>query len=189
MNTKTRRKTTQPTHTVVAPVKTAPPVQATKRAIRPSKTEPLNVAVSPFGSEQARLISMLTAASGATLEQMMNLTGWQAHTVRGAISGVLRRRLGLNVVCSGSAGHSSKFASPIRASSNSRSTWIGTAFPNSSLARRLPWGTRAATSFFSRTRTEAISRSATSGFTQTPFERCPRRMAGGGLPPISSNQP
>jgi len=42
---------------------------------------------------------MLNAASGATLEQMMTLTGWQAHTVRGAISGVLRKRLGLNVVC------------------------------------------------------------------------------------------
>jgi hypothetical protein len=55
-------------------------------------------------SKQARLISMLSASSGATLEQMMTLTGWQAHTVRGAISGVLRKRLGLNVVCSGSAG-------------------------------------------------------------------------------------
>jgi len=54
----------------------------------------------PVGtSKQARLISMLKASSGATLEQMMNLTGWQAHTVRGAISGVLRKRLGLNVVC------------------------------------------------------------------------------------------
>lgn len=50
-------------------------------------------------SKQARLISMLNATSGATLEQMMKLTGWQAHTVRGAISGVLRKRLGLNVVC------------------------------------------------------------------------------------------
>ena len=50
-------------------------------------------------SKQARLISLLRGSSGATLEQMMSLTGWQAHTVRGAISGVLRKRLGLNVVC------------------------------------------------------------------------------------------
>ena len=56
--------------------------------------------VEPVGtSKQARLISLLNAASGATLEQMMSLTGWQAHTVRGTISGVLRKRLGLNVVC------------------------------------------------------------------------------------------
>jgi hypothetical protein len=55
-------------------------------------------------SKQARLICLLRASSGATLEQMMALTGWQAHTVRGAISGVLRKRLGLNVVCDSGSG-------------------------------------------------------------------------------------
>ncbi len=55
-------------------------------------------------SKQARLISLMRASSGATLEQMMALTGWQAHTVRGAISGVLRKRLGLNVVCEAASG-------------------------------------------------------------------------------------
>ncbi|MEI7464276.1 MAG: DUF3489 domain-containing protein [Burkholderiales bacterium] len=59
----------------------------------PTQAEPIGT------SKQARLITMLKASSGATLEQMMTLTGWQAHTVRGAISGVLRKRLGLNVVC------------------------------------------------------------------------------------------
>lgn len=33
------------------------------------------------------------------MEQMITLTGWQRHTVRGAISGALRKRLGLNVLC------------------------------------------------------------------------------------------
>ena len=61
--------------------------------LTPTPSEPVGT------SKQARLISLLSAASGATLEQMMSLTGWQAHTVRGAISGVLRKRLGLNVVC------------------------------------------------------------------------------------------
>jgi hypothetical protein len=31
------------------------------------------------------------------MAHMIALTGWQAHTVRGAISGALRKRLGLNV--------------------------------------------------------------------------------------------
>lgn len=68
-------------------------VDAALPIVPPTQAEPIGT------SKQARLISMLTAASGATLEQMMTLTGWQAHTVRGAISGVLRKRLGLNVVC------------------------------------------------------------------------------------------
>jgi hypothetical protein len=48
-------------------------------------------------SKQSRLIAALQSASGATIEQMTKLTGWQAHTVRGVISGTLRKRLGLDV--------------------------------------------------------------------------------------------
>lgn len=33
------------------------------------------------------------------MAQLTSLTGWQSHTVRGAISGSLRKRLGLNVQC------------------------------------------------------------------------------------------
>lgn len=50
-------------------------------------------------SKQARLIALLQSDPGATIAQMRSLTGWQAHTVRGTISGALRKRLGLTVVC------------------------------------------------------------------------------------------
>ncbi len=50
-------------------------------------------------SKQSQLIAMLGSASGASMAQMTSLTGWQRHTVRGAISGALRKRLGLNVQC------------------------------------------------------------------------------------------
>ncbi len=85
-----------------------PPVSTPiPKSVRRSRTqvnaEPPIVQSAPLQSagtsKQARLISMLNDSSGATLEQMMSLTGWQAHSVRGVISGVLRKRLNLNVVC------------------------------------------------------------------------------------------
>jgi hypothetical protein len=51
-------------------------------------------------SKQSQLIACLRSTSGVTIEEMMILTGWQAHSLRGAISGALRKRLGLNVVTS-----------------------------------------------------------------------------------------
>ncbi len=51
----------------------------------------------PRASKQSQLIALLRSAPGATLAQMMTLTGWQAHTVRGMLSGSLRKRLGLTV--------------------------------------------------------------------------------------------
>ena len=59
-----------------------------------------SLATVPEGkSKQARLVALLKQESGANINQMMTLTGWQAHTVRGTISGVLRKKLGLNVTC------------------------------------------------------------------------------------------
>lgn len=57
----------------------------------------------PRDSKQTRLIALLKTTPGATIDQMMALTGWQAHSVRGTISGVLRKKLGLNVTCEPSA--------------------------------------------------------------------------------------
>ncbi len=54
-------------------------------------------------SKQAQLIGLLRSPQGADLAQMMAATGWQAHSVRGAISAVLRKKLGLKVVCEADA--------------------------------------------------------------------------------------
>lgn len=59
--------------------------------------------IAPTGTKQSRLIAMLQDSSGCSIAQMTDLTGWQPHTVRGVISGVLRKKLGLNVVCEGGA--------------------------------------------------------------------------------------
>ena len=48
-------------------------------------------------SKQARLIAMLQTQDGATVAEIAAAFGWQPHTVRGAIAGALKKRLGLVV--------------------------------------------------------------------------------------------
>lgn len=50
------------------------------------------------GTKLAALVVALRRPQGATNLQLMLATGWQPHSVRGAISGLLRKRLSLNVV-------------------------------------------------------------------------------------------
>ncbi|MBF0462979.1 MAG: DUF3489 domain-containing protein [Magnetococcales bacterium] len=49
-------------------------------------------------SKQAQVIDMLRRSEGATIEQISELTGWNSNTVRGAMAGALKKKLGLNVV-------------------------------------------------------------------------------------------
>ncbi|MTH66027.1 DUF3489 domain-containing protein [Paracoccus shanxieyensis] len=49
------------------------------------------------GTKQATLIAMLRAPDGATIEEIMAATGWQSHTVRGAMAGALKKKLELEV--------------------------------------------------------------------------------------------
>lgn len=49
-------------------------------------------------SKQAQLIAMLKRAKGATIAEIVEAFGWQPHTVRGAIAGALKKKLGLEVV-------------------------------------------------------------------------------------------
>jgi hypothetical protein len=49
------------------------------------------------GTKQALLIAMLRRPEGATVPEVVEATGWQAHTARGAMFGALKKRLGLEV--------------------------------------------------------------------------------------------
>jgi hypothetical protein len=49
------------------------------------------------GTKQAKLIAMLRADGGATIEEIMAATNWASHTIRGAMAGALKKKLGLEV--------------------------------------------------------------------------------------------
>jgi len=48
-------------------------------------------------SKLGLLIAALRTRNGATVAELIETTGWQAHSIRGAISGALKKKLGLEV--------------------------------------------------------------------------------------------
>jgi outer membrane biosynthesis protein TonB len=56
-------------------------------------------------SKQDRLVSMLRSPTGTTIATMMTATGWQQHSVRGFLAGVVRKRLKLKLQSETSEGN------------------------------------------------------------------------------------
>ena len=79
----------------------ARPKQRSRRAEpKPSGAKPKGRTSPPAvrpGTKQALLIDLLKRKKGATIEEIVEATGWQPHSVRGAISGALKKKLGLAV--------------------------------------------------------------------------------------------
>ena len=64
----------------------------------PAETKAAPKAHTPrTGTKQAALIDMLSRPDGATIEEIAAALQWQVHTARGAMSGALKKKLGLSI--------------------------------------------------------------------------------------------
>jgi predicted ArsR family transcriptional regulator len=72
-------------------------IKAKAKPAKLGKAAPAEKPTPRTGTKQALMIELLRRPEGATVEQIAAATGWQHHTIRGAISGALKKKLGLTV--------------------------------------------------------------------------------------------
>lgn len=69
-----------------------------------SKPEAQSEKAAPKSTKQQIIIDMLKREDGATLKQMMEATGWQRHSLHGAMAGGLKKKLGLKITSTKESG-------------------------------------------------------------------------------------
>jgi len=70
------------------------------RIIRRKAAKPRKAAPTPHKqtSKQDQILGLLRRQDGASIEEIIAATGWQPHSVRGFLSGAVKKRLGIGVV-------------------------------------------------------------------------------------------
>ena len=95
----------------VASARKAKPKQEAKQT--PDEAEAAKPVAIRAGTKQAQIIAMLQRPEGATVAEMVEATGWLAHTLRGSISGALKKKLGLPIAAEKVEGRGTVYKLPV----------------------------------------------------------------------------
>jgi len=73
---------------------TSAPKDAAEASASPATPKPITIRA---GTKQAKIIALLQRSEGASISEIVAVTGWAAHSARGMISGGLKKKLGFEV--------------------------------------------------------------------------------------------
>ena len=91
---------TEPQEATQSPSVAPEQAPATKKATRARKAPEVarNATTPREGSKTTKILDLMKREGGVTLKEIMAATAWQAHSVRGFISGTLGKKMGLTVL-------------------------------------------------------------------------------------------